>query len=175
LDGFRHVNLTHGQHTGDLLLRRVADNLGGARRSADLVARIGGDEFAVVFTRVATEDAARRVLDRLSAEVAGPFLVGGDHHHLVATFGVVLAEPGRGSDAGRTLVRRADLTMQRAKDAGLRSALFHELVLPAPVPGPADPHHRPRWNTSAAERRGRADDRLGASSPAASPMSTAPT
>jgi len=165
LDGFRHVNVTHGQQAGDLLLRRVGDHLAAARRSSDLVARIGGDEFAVVCPRVASEAAARRVVDRLAAEVEGPFLVGGIQHRLTASFGLVLTEPGGGHLPGRTLVRRADLTSQRAKDAGARLALFDQL---------ADAHQAPRWNTSSGERRRRREDRLGTSSSPASPMSTAP-
>lgn len=172
LDGFRHVNLAYGQHSGDLLLRRVGDHLAGARRSSDLVARIGGDEFAVVCPQVASETAARRVLDRLASEVEGPFLVGGVHHRLVATFGLVLTEPGGGELPGRTLVRRADLTMQRAKDTGAGVALFDDLGDRGHHR--AFGHQQPRWNTSSGERRRRADERLGASSSPASPMSTAP-
>ncbi len=68
IDNFKAVNDLHGHAGGDDLLRRVAAVLGEATRSGDVVARMGGDEFAILFRRVSPEDAVRigsRIVQRV--------------------------------------------------------------------------------------------------------------
>lgn len=146
LDGFRHVNSAYGHGVGDSLLRQFGRRLARSRRGTDVVGRLGGDEFGVVCPRVGSPEAAGRMSARLSREMTAPLLEGGVEHRLTATVGIVLADPIRQpASSGRALLRRADLAMQRAKDAGEGCALFDSLV---------DAHQPPRWNTSAAVRPG---------------------
>jgi GGDEF domain-containing protein len=64
LDGFKHVNETHGHGAGDDLLKQAALRLGGLLRPQDIVARLGGDEFVVVFTPGGADDELAAIGDR---------------------------------------------------------------------------------------------------------------
>lgn len=164
VNGLRHVNAVHGYDVGDTLLWRLGERLVASRRETDLVSRLGGDEFCVVCTQVASASVVPRILDRLSTQVGAPITAGAVEHRVQATFGVVLSDPARRLSA-RTLLRRADLAMHQAKDAGQRWVLFE-------ADGGA--HHRPRWNTSSNPRVGRRAEVVVASSAAGLPISTAP-
>lgn len=74
LDRFKPVNDLHGHAAGDAVLREVATRLRSCLRDTDLVARIGGDEFAVLCPGSTAED-ARRLSDRIRAAVAAPILL----------------------------------------------------------------------------------------------------
>ncbi|MGH2907107.1 MAG: diguanylate cyclase domain-containing protein [Solirubrobacterales bacterium] len=70
LDNFKNVNTTHGHKAGDELLEDIADALAGCARADDCVARVGGDEFAIVVTDVNAETArtlARRYINAVAA------------------------------------------------------------------------------------------------------------
>lgn len=69
LDNFKNVNTVHGHRDGDVLLVRIADALAACARAGDCVARIGGDEFAVIIPKV-DADAAQRLARRLVEAVA---------------------------------------------------------------------------------------------------------
>jgi diguanylate cyclase (GGDEF)-like protein/PAS domain S-box-containing protein len=121
LDGFKTVNDSLGHATGDAVLVAVAERLLGAVRSGDTVARLSGDEFALLLEDTPDAEVAtltRRLLDRLSA----PMDLGG--RHLVVTASVGVATSTAAADAG-DLLRNADLAMYAAKAAGRsRSATF---------------------------------------------------
>ena len=72
LDRFKEVNDSLGHHSGDLLLRQVANRLSWAVRDTDLVARLGGDEFAVLLPGVGSADNARMVADKILTALAMP-------------------------------------------------------------------------------------------------------
>jgi diguanylate cyclase (GGDEF)-like protein len=125
LDGFKLVNDTLGHSTGDQLPSQVGERLNDAVDTGDMVARFGGDKFVVVRARpdaaAGAEAAARRVLERLSQ----PFGVGGVEHHLSASVGVAVAQPGDGTSPD-DLVRNADTAMYRAKAEGRgRCVAYH--------------------------------------------------
>jgi len=68
IDRFKTINDTLGHHVGDRALRSVADTLRATFRSSDIVARMGGDEFAVLAMEASTED-ARQLVERLREEL----------------------------------------------------------------------------------------------------------
>jgi diguanylate cyclase (GGDEF)-like protein len=105
LDAFKELNDTHGHADGDRVLRETADRLGSALRAGDVVARIGGDEFAGLLTD-STPDGAIGAINRLIA--ATPSL---------AAFSAGVAVWDRGEDLDE-LVKRCDLALYEAKRSG---------------------------------------------------------
>ncbi|GGB75695.1 hypothetical protein GCM10008019_34900 [Deinococcus soli (ex Cha et al. 2016)] len=125
LDGFKVINDSLGHQAGDVLLQQVATRLREALSSSDLVARMGGDEFALVLTDVRGIGSVERVLTRLRDAMERPFTVGG--RDLPASFSAgVSLYPDDGVDAEEMLAR-ADTAMHRAKRAGLGWAFFNAL------------------------------------------------
>jgi diguanylate cyclase (GGDEF)-like protein len=113
LDGFKFVNDRSGRDAGDHLLREVAVRLQQGIRSGDMLARIGGDEFAVLLPGCRDTDAAQCVADGLRARVAKPFDLPGGLFQLDASIGIACF-PADGLDAD-TLLARADRAMHVAK------------------------------------------------------------
>ena len=124
LDRFKIVNDSMGHSYGDELLVGVSERLASALRPADTLARFGGDEFVIV---VETADRAgtAAVLARVQDALRCPFLVRGIEVFVTASIGVACAE---GEEVGPDdLLRRADVAMYQAKDAGRdRHEVFHE-------------------------------------------------
>lgn len=89
LDHFKIVNDTHGHAVGDALLRQVAQRMRGWVREADLVARIGGDEFGVILADCTVPEAQRRAETVLVDLSERPFHVNGDSFLIGASIGVV--------------------------------------------------------------------------------------
>lgn len=115
LDGFKRLNDSLGHAAGDELLAEVSRRLRTCVRAADTVARMGGDEFAILLgTSRSREDGevmARRVSDVLEA----PFPLGGKTVSITASIGVT--STAHGADA-EELLRNADLAMYGAKQRG---------------------------------------------------------
>jgi diguanylate cyclase (GGDEF)-like protein/PAS domain S-box-containing protein len=108
LDDFKTVNDSLGHEAGDRLLSALAVRLRGILRPDDTIARIGGDEFALLVREPEAASIARRVVDGLRT----PFTVA--DHQLVITASIGIAT---GSDPGEML-RNADMAMYEAKGAG---------------------------------------------------------
>ena len=116
LDGFKAINDTFGHHTGDLVLKAVADRLQGAVRGSDTVARFGGDEFVVLLPALAQRRAPIRLARKMLALVAEPFAIAQSLHVLSASVGIALY-PAHGVTAA-ALLDQADQAMYCAKRAG---------------------------------------------------------
>jgi diguanylate cyclase (GGDEF)-like protein len=116
LDRFKEVNDTYGHAAGDELLRHAAGRLLGAVRSGDTVARMGGDEFAIVLRSVGGQEAAERVAGALVTTLAEPFELGVGPVVVGASVGVALATDP--SETAQAVVRRADAAMYLAKASG---------------------------------------------------------
>ncbi|WP_269780341.1 sensor domain-containing diguanylate cyclase [Methylobacterium sp. Leaf118] len=117
LDGFKAINDTFGHPVGDLCLReaarRIAQACGGADRKAGLVARIGGDEFAVVLDSALGTGAAASCAARIVEAMSRPFGHGGRCYRLGASVGVARS----GAEASDPFTR-ADAALYAAKAAG---------------------------------------------------------
>ncbi|MEM9037097.1 MAG: EAL domain-containing protein [Actinomycetota bacterium] len=114
LDRFKEVNDTLGHQTGDLVLQEVAIRIRSALRPDDLVARMGGDEFALLLPRTGRMGAGA-VADRILDALHDPIEHDGMTIAIGASIGIATA-PQQGTEAG-TLLARADVAMYAAKRA----------------------------------------------------------
>jgi len=139
LDHFKTVNDSLGHHAGDQLLCNVAERLRHGVRDADVVARIGGDEFVVVLTDVQTADDAAMVADKLLDSMHGVFTVDQLPLTISPSIGISLY-PDHG-DSADVLLRCADAAMQHAKDSGRGNRQFYTSSMEA---GALDVLHQER-------------------------------
>jgi diguanylate cyclase (GGDEF)-like protein len=123
LDGFKAVNDTHGHHSGDLVLRAVAERLTRVVRNSDTVARLGGDEFVVVCTGL-TESDTTALCRRIESALAEPIDIGDDMVVIGCSIGV-LSRPAvdalseqEAEDLISDLLSAADAAMYEAKRSG---------------------------------------------------------
>jgi diguanylate cyclase (GGDEF)-like protein len=123
LDRFKLVNDSHGHHVGDELLRQVGRSLKDCVRRDDTVARLSGDEFAVVIADLARPDDAAIVAQKIIDSFAVPFDLDGRETFITASIGVA-AFPQDGSDA-ETLLQCADVAMYRAKESSRNAFCFY--------------------------------------------------
>jgi diguanylate cyclase (GGDEF)-like protein/PAS domain S-box-containing protein len=116
LDSFKRVNDTLGHQAGDQLLQEVAARLTGCLRTMDTVARMGGDEFAVLLEDFQSNQEAIGITRRLLEAIRLPLTLQ-DHEILVsASVGVVLQTARYTSP--NDLLRDADISMYRSKELG---------------------------------------------------------
>ena len=116
LDGFKSVNDTLGHAAGDILLREVAARLAQCIGKADLAARIGGDEFAIVQYGAVEEEDARLLANRIIDAIGAPYSLAG-HRAIIGTSVGIAISPRDGSDP-EILLRHADLALYQAKRQG---------------------------------------------------------
>ena len=123
IDHFKRINDTYGHQAGDASLKAVALTLASAVRDQDVVARIGGEEFAVLLpgTDLAT---ASRIADRLRVQVAAIRLPATGSEQLTLSMGIADCKGrdcpmhGSQSDHRELLMHRADLALYQAKALG---------------------------------------------------------
>jgi diguanylate cyclase (GGDEF)-like protein len=128
LDHFKPINETLGHPVGDRVLARVAERLVGVLRPGDLVARIGGDEFAVLCERLSGPDDVEAVAKRLLAAVRQPVRPHPDAATEVrvdASIGITELDPSEGVEA---TLARVDLAMREAKVTGRGRWVRHRLT-----------------------------------------------
>ena len=123
LDQFKAVNDTLGHPGGDKLLKMVADRLRLLVRENDTVARMGGDEFAIVQIAADPTDATT-LAQRIIRTMSEPFDIDGHRAMIGASIGIAVG-PGDGLSPDE-LLRNADLALYRAKDEGRGTFRFFE-------------------------------------------------
>jgi diguanylate cyclase (GGDEF)-like protein len=151
LDDFKLVNDGLGHAAGDELLRQLALRLDGVRRSADLLARQGGDEFILLVELPRRDDAAgtaAAIARRIAEALEPPFVIADAELRIGASVGAALY-PGDAADA-ESLHRHADSALYRAKENGGGFAAYR--------PGATDP--LARLSLAAALRRGLSENAL---------------
>ena len=113
LDRFKVVNDSLGHTIGDLLLQQIAERFHSVIRKQDTVARLSGDEFAVILTELTSFERAELVAQKLLEVVRQPFILDGHAVHISCSIGAV-AYPDH-SDNQHTLLRMADDALSAAK------------------------------------------------------------
>jgi diguanylate cyclase (GGDEF)-like protein len=117
LDEFKHLNDHYGHRAGDVMLTRVANEIGGVMRRNEVLARLGGDEFAMLVPDLSSMDEAKGLADRIVRAVARiPLTFDGRALRITTSLGIAVY-PDHASNLGE-LVVNADLAMYRAKESG---------------------------------------------------------
>ncbi len=127
LDRFKHINDTRGHETGDKLLQEVAGRLRACVRDTDVVVRMGGDEFVVVFPNVKSYDEVTLGAGRIIETLDKPILI--DAHPLQTTGSVgVSLYPQDGADMGE-LLKHSDTAMYQAKERGRNNVQMFSQIM----------------------------------------------
>lgn len=122
LDGFKQVNDDHGHDIGDLLLQNVSARLKNCLRDVDTVARIGGDEFAVLQTDIKDDAAVSCVAAKLIDVLSETYQIKQHHLKIGASIGISLY-PSKGEDISK-LMQQADRAMYQVKKNGKNNYQF---------------------------------------------------
>ena len=115
-DRFKLVNDTFGHLVGDLLLVEVAERIKACLRSVDELARIGGDEFAILLSEGHERAIATNIAQRIAKTFTAPFKIEGEELYLTASIGIALSVTG--DESAEDLLRDADIAMFHAKHIG---------------------------------------------------------
>lgn len=122
LDGFKQVNDSMGHDIGDMMLREVAQRLTSCLRKSDTVARMGGDEFTVILTKLEMAGDAKIVAEKVIACMSNSFHLKGYDCSITISIGISLYPLDSGD--GETLFKNADTAMYRVKERGKNGYQF---------------------------------------------------
>ena len=125
LDDFKPVNDVYGHAAGDQLLRAVSRRLGGFVREGDILGRLGGDEFIVIFRSCADPPISRKLAARIVVGLKAPFIVDDLEVRIGASIGIALnaSDP---NESMESLLKRADQAMYLAKHGGKGNLIIAE-------------------------------------------------
>jgi diguanylate cyclase (GGDEF)-like protein len=131
LNGFKHVNDLYGHGIGDEVLVNVAMRLRSAVREDDLVARFGGDEFAILARQLAGSEEATSIALRVIKEFDQPITTGSVRHKIGIGIGIALIPQDGMNDI--EILRRADIALYRAKASPESTSRFYDAEMDARI------------------------------------------
>ena len=124
LDNFKSVNESLGHAVGDAVLRKVAERIVECLRDEDTICRPGGDEFLMVLQGLKDAEAAAPVIGRIVERMRDPIRAGDTELSMSVSIGIAIyPDDGKDFDA---LLKKADIAMYRAKDAGRNTYRFYD-------------------------------------------------
>jgi diguanylate cyclase (GGDEF)-like protein len=129
LDDFKRINDSLGHPAGDEVLIAFAERVRSSVRTGDTVARVGGDEFAVLTEDVRTPEETVRAARRYQGLLAQPFLVGDREVRLTGSVGIAIEEPGVTTED--ELLRNADTALHAAQEKGKGEVVIFERAMHA--------------------------------------------
>jgi diguanylate cyclase (GGDEF)-like protein/PAS domain S-box-containing protein len=127
MDRFKVINDSLGHRVGDLLLQEVAARLKSCVRECDTVARLGGDAFVVIATRLSGGEPLRALALKIFDSLLTPFHIGGHRAAASACIGISVF-PQDAAD-GDTLLQFAEMAMYHAKEQGNKSLRFYDQAM----------------------------------------------
>jgi len=128
LNNFKNVNDTFGHHVGDELLFEAAKRLKSCVRESDTLARIGGDEFAVILNDVGVSGTAIVVAKKMIERISMGLLIEGQKVEAGISIGIAIYSKSK--ENSETLIRQADAAMYYAKNNGLGYKCFCDMSKP---------------------------------------------
>lgn len=124
LDGFKEVNDTMGHDAGDLLITSAANRIKHIMRQNDTLARLGGDEFTLLLKGLNDIPSLTNIAEKVRLTLNKPFLISGEEVTVTASIGIC-SYPDSGISV-ESIMKKADLAMYAAKDAGRNCFRFFE-------------------------------------------------
>ncbi|MDT8407300.1 MAG: diguanylate cyclase [Methylococcales bacterium] len=124
LDGFKPINDLFGHAAGDILLRTVAQRLQASVRGHDTVARVGGDEFVMVFQDIAEPEHLKPLLERILQAIQEPVMIDDKEARVGASLG--LSFYPLDTQSQDVLSEYADQALYQAKEAGKGCYRFYQ-------------------------------------------------
>lgn len=123
LDRFKNINDSLGHDVGDKIIMEVGRRLSSMAQHGDTIARVGGDEFAVVLPDVTREETVAMLAQQTLESLSQPMTIQGHEFYPTGSIGISLY-PKDGHDS-QALLKNADTAMYRAKDAGRNNFQFY--------------------------------------------------
>ena len=134
INRFKIINDARGYRIGDALLAAFGKRVQGLLRTGDTLARMTGDEFAILLpdTSGNPDRASRRALsvaEKIHDGLREPLLLDGEEYALSVSIGVTLFPDGSAGESPEAIMRRADTALHRAKAAGSEQTAFFDIVM----------------------------------------------
>jgi diguanylate cyclase (GGDEF)-like protein len=123
LDNFKKINDTFGHLAGDLLLQQVSERIRNVVRKVDVVARMGGDEFAIILNNLKTFSYVSHVARKIRKHICRPYKIESELLEMDFSMGISLY-PLDGLNESE-LIRKADRAMYQAKESGAKRFRFY--------------------------------------------------
>ncbi len=126
LDRFKLINDTLGHQAGDFLIQQVVKRLKKSIREKDLIARWGGDEFAMIIPQINSQEELTIIATQILNALKSPFHLEDQPLHITSSMGIAIY-PEHGTDAA-TLLKNADAALSQAKRLGRNNYQYYNLT-----------------------------------------------